>query len=223
MTANMFPRAKKGMFPSEHWEVWKEQFRGLRTIIDFAFKGRKNKVILVSSAVPGEGKTQVAVHLARVLALASWKTLLLDGDMRRPDIHTRLGIEQGPGLSDILSKKSLVEGAGRRTDIECCDVLPAGSSPDSPSELISANMAGLLRGLSGLYDYIVIDTPPLLPVTDTLLMSKYADGILMVVRSQETPREVVKEALDQLGSATVLGFVMNGMSLTERYHSYYGY
>ena len=147
----------------------------------------------------------------------------MDGDMRKPSIHTELGIEQGPGLSDILSQKSLVEGAGRKTNIECCDVLLAGSPHDSPPELINTDMASLLRGLSGLYDYIVIDTPPLLPVTDTLLMSKYADGILMVVRSQETPREIVKEALDQLSSAKVLGFVMNGVSLKERYHSYYGY
>ena len=213
--------ARKGRTPNDLWSSFGEEFRSLRTRVA-AKLDQRHKIILVTSSLPGEGKTTVSATLARSFAQMEWKTLLIDCDLRKPNIHTLFGIERAPGLTDVLNGLVREEDAILETDSVHLDLLPAGAPSHGPAEIIqSAGTPTLLKSLAARYDYVVVDSPPLTSITDTLLLSGYADGILFVVHGLVSPRDLVKTAREQLQDRPVLGVVLNGISTPRKYGYYY--
>ncbi|MBR3879861.1 MAG: CpsD/CapB family tyrosine-protein kinase [Clostridia bacterium] len=190
----------------------REAYKLLRTNVSFAFPDEENgRVIGVCSACPHEGKSTTSVNLAYSLAEANNKVLLIDGDMRRPTINKVVEIEGEPGLSDMLSGKSGVEVANKVLH-ENLDILASGHIPPNPSELIgSRRMEALIEECKTKYDYVIIDLPPVLSVSDPVAVSKYLSGMIIVVRHDKTRRRDMAETIRQLEYANVkiLGFVYN--------------
>lgn len=207
-----------------------EAYRKLRTNVGFVGLGgqRRNSMVLTSS-VAGEGKTETAVNLAKVLAQAGERVLLIDADLRRPMIAERMRLDSEYGLTDVLL------GRGARQDFTIdvvpghLSVLPSGTVPPNPSELLGSDaMTRLLRSAEADYDYVLIDTPPLLPVTDALILASEAGGAIVVARSEMVRRPQLLAALDSLaaGEITVLGLVANDVvrsSSNNGYHAYDSY
>jgi capsular exopolysaccharide synthesis family protein len=211
----------RGTMPTEIWESFGEEFRSLRTRVAAALDQR-HKVVLVTSALPQEGKTTVSATLARSFAQMEWKTLLIDSDLRKPSLHKLFGITRQPGLTDLLQGRSRREQAVVSTDSPHLDVLPAGSPTGGPAELLHSEATPtLLRNLAAIYDYVVVDAPPLTSITDTHLLAGYVDGILFVVNGRVSPRDLVKSAREQLADRPVLGVVLNGISTPKKYGYYY--
>ncbi len=213
----------------------REAYNLLRTNISFAFPDVEGgKVVGVCSSCPKEGKSTTSVNIAYSLAEAGHKVLLIDGDMRRPSVYETVGVDMEPGLSDMLSGKSGVEihvGVLH----ESMSVLPSGHIPPNPSELIgSQKMMTLLDEYKKVYDYIILDLPPVLLVSDPIAVSKYLGGMIIVVRHAKTRRRDVIETIRQLeyASVKILGFVYNRIgsrsgskgrnSRRGYYGSYYG-
>ncbi len=201
-----------------------ESFRSLRTLILLSSAPPPPQALLVTSAQPGEGKTAASVNLALALAQRGGRVLLIDGDLRKPEVASTLGLSGTKGLSGILT------GAhGFDASVESSELapnlwtLPAGQYPSNPSELLSsATMEQLLAGLRHCFDYLVIDSPPVLLVTDAIVLSKFVDGVVLVVESGVTPSGALLRAYKTLESAgaRVLGTVLNKVDL--RYDGYYG-
>ena len=204
-----------------------EAYRTLRTNVTFVGAERPVQLMAVTSAGPGEGKSTTAANLAVTLALGGHKTLLIDADMRRPLLHRAFGIVQDPGLTDVLIGLASAREAIRPDVLERLDVLPAGSSPPNPSELLGSDaMHGLVGEVRRTYDYIVVDTPPVLPVTDATVVSTIADATILTVRSGETEETSALRALDQLKrvGARIAGVVLNGVDTRrDRHYMYYKY
>jgi len=199
-----------------------EAVRQLRTNLMFvrATGGatRGAEVVVVTSAVGGEGKTTTALDLARSLAEAGERVLLVEADLRRPSLAPTLRLEPGPGLSEVLAGRVDLDAAVRPGGTEGLSVLPAGAVPPNPAELLgSERMAAAVAALRTGYDKVLLDAPPLLPVTDAAVCSAVADGVLLVVRWGRTSRDEVAEAVAMLEQvhAPVLGSVLNGRRLTR--------
>ncbi len=193
-----------------------EAFRSLRSAVLFSTPEAPPKVILVTSAGAGEGKTVVCLNLATALAEGGARVLLLDADLRRPGCHRALGVPAEPGLSSVLTGQADVARATHALDAPRIAVIPAGPPPPNPAELVSsARMRALLDDLRAAYDFIVIDSPPVLPVTDAVVLAREADGVALVVKGQDTPREFVRRARDHLvlANAHLLGAVVNNVDL----------
>ena len=197
----------------------KEAFKRLRTnlVMSFPEEDSSCHVIGVTSAQPSDGKSTVAINLAYSLAELGKKVLLIEADMRRPTIHTKAGVEKTPGLSDLMEGNNAVSSALKEyqssKDDTVFDVLPGGKTPGNPSELLNSNrMSSLLSALSSAYQYIVIDLPPIGAVVDAISVSRYIDGMLVVIRENNCPRGALAECMRQLeyASVNVLGFVVNG-------------
>ncbi len=190
----------------------REAYKLLRTNVSFAFPDEDGgKVIGICSACPQEGKSTTTINLAYSLAEANNKVLLIDGDMRRPSVCNIVGIDREPGLSDLLSGKDGLEEA-RSVLHENLSVLVSGYIPPNPSELIgSRRMKTLLDEYKMRYDYILIDLPPVLSVSDPVAVSKYLSGMIIVVRHEKTSRRDLRETIRQLeyANAKILGFVYN--------------
>lgn len=225
MAEQSFPagarKAKKGIMPVELWNSIGEEFRSLRTRVA-ATLNERHKIVLVTSALPQEGKTTVSATLARSFAQMEWRTLLVDADLRKPTMHTLFGIDRAPGLTDILQGHIPEEEAVATSNSPFLDLLSAGSPTQSAAELLQSTATPtLLKNLASRYDYVVVDSPPLTSITDTLLLSGYVDGILFVVDGQVSPRDLVKSAREQLHDRPVLGVVLNGISTPKKYGYYY--
>lgn len=196
----------------------KETFKRLRTNVLIALgDGKKGRIIGVTSAQPSEGKSTVSVNLAYTLAELGKKVMIIDGDMRRPAVHDILGTRLSPGISDILTGKTGVNDSIVRyksaADNTAFDLIPGGEIPDHPAELLnSSRFSKLLEVVSGVFDYVIVDLPPVNAVVDAVNVSKYVDGLLVVIRENHCPRHVLTECVEQLryAKANVLGFVMNG-------------
>jgi capsular exopolysaccharide synthesis family protein len=204
-----------------------ESFRVLRTNLQFVDVDKQQKVFVMSSAVPGEGKTTTSLNLAISLAQAGTRTLLLEGDLRRPRISERLGIDGAVGVTSVLVGKVKLGDAIHVHDDTGLEVLPCGPLPPNPSELLQSKaMAELVSEVRGEYDVVLIDAPPLLPVTDAALLATHADGTILVVRHARTTRDQIAgavERLDQVDSA-VVGLVLNMTPAKGRAYGYgYGY
>jgi non-specific protein-tyrosine kinase len=206
-----------------------EAFRKLRTNLQFSQVDDPPRIIVVTSSMPGEGKTNTAVNLALSLAEAGVSTCLVDGDLRRPCVAPAFGLVQDAGLTTVLIGQARIEEvmqqAGRLS------VLAAGAVPPNPTELLaSARMEEVLRELAGTYEVVIVDTAPLLPVADTVGLASLAQGALLVVRAAKTSRDQVRTAaqsLERVG-VRILGtvFSMAPVSKTSRYgygrHGVYG-
>jgi succinoglycan biosynthesis transport protein ExoP len=215
------------------FSVLAESFRHLRTSLRLSRAGAPPKVTMFTSAVPGEGKTTVTVNTASVLAHTGAKVLLVDADMRRPRCHRLLGLKNEFGLSDALTGGGGAELA-RVTRVENLFLLSSGKLPPNPSELLgSKRMKEFLGELSEIYDYIIIDTSPVMLVSDPLDLAHQVDGVVLVIAGGHTPRTQVAAALGRLElmGAKILGVVLNKVRLhkadfphyySKTYQGYYG-
>ncbi|MEO7190509.1 MAG: polysaccharide biosynthesis tyrosine autokinase [Vicinamibacterales bacterium] len=199
-----------------------EAIRSLRTSLLFSSAEEGGRAVVVTSTGPGEGKTLVASSLAITLAQAGLRTLVIDADMRRPRMHEALGRPQEPGLSNVLIGEVSVAQAARPTSAENLWVLAAGHIPPNPAELLgSPKFRDLFTELKKSYDWVVIDAPPVMPVTDAAILSHASVGVLFVVGSEMTPRQTAATAVDQLreAGAKFVGGVLNRVHIQR--HSYY--
>lgn len=202
-----------------------EAFRSLRTNVTFVGAERPLQLLSVTSPGPGEGKSTTAANLAVALAQGGRRTLLIDGDLRRPLIHRAFGLVQEPGLTDVLVGHAPAREAIRPEVLPGLDVLPGGAIPPNPSELLgSHSMLTLIGTLRRDYHYILMDTPPTLPVTDACVVASTADAAILVLRSGETEEVAAQRAVEQLRrvNARIAGVVLNGVSSRhDHYYTYY--
>ena len=201
-----------------------EAFRVLRTNLQFVDVDNANKAFVVTSSVPAEGKSTTAVNTAITLAQTGQKVLLVDGDLRRPQAAKLLGLDDAVGLTTVLVGRVSVDDALQRHETGM-DVLTSGVIPPNPAELLQSHaMADLLTELRGRYDVIVIDAPPLLPVTDAALIAAQTDGALLVVRHGRTTKDQLHGAVERLAgvNAHALGVVFN-MTPRKSGRGGYGY
>ena len=190
-----------------------ERYQGLRLKLEQLRAEKALRVIAVTSPGAGDGKTLTSINLAGVLARESdAKILLVDADLRRSSVSAQLGLEPGvPGLADLIagSKKSLAELI-RRPETCGFDVLPAGSSSRSVQKLFRAErFTQILAEARERYDYVLLDTPPLVPVYDAAVLARHVDGVILVVAAAKTPRKLLGAALDLLDASKVVGLVFN--------------
>lgn len=205
-----------------------ESYRALRTSLLLSNLGAPPKVIMVTSARPQEGKTTTSINTAIVLAQKGVRVLLVDADLRRPSIHKTLGMGPRSGLSNVLTGSATVQQTITTSPIlPNLFIMPAGTPPPNPAELLaSSNMRDLIVELRGLYDHIVIDTPPTLSVTDAVVLSPRADATILVIRSGQTTKPALRRARDILTqvNAHVAGVLLNAVDLTSPdYYYYYEY
>jgi capsular exopolysaccharide synthesis family protein len=201
-----------------------EAFRQLRTNLQFVDVDRRGQVLVVTSPVPAEGKSATAVNLAISFAEAGRRVLLVDADMRRPRIAEYLGLEGAVGLSNVLAGQADIEDVLQRWGRQELSVLTTGAIPPNPSELLaSQNLVDLLARMRERFDTILIDTPPLLPVTDAAVAAVRADGAVLVVRAGKTSRAQVKVGLRVLGAvdSRLLGCVINMVPRAQEGYYYY--
>jgi len=205
-----------------------EQFKILRTNLLFSESGKTPRSVMVTSAVPGEGKSFVAANLAVSVAHhVNWNVLLIDCDLRRPSIHRQFGFQNVPGLSDYLTNSAALPQLMLKTGIKNLTILPAGKPPDNPSELLSSErMAGLLEEVASRYKdrLIILDSPPPRLTAESGALARYVDGILLVVKYGSTPKDLVTELIAKLGRNKIIGAVINNFDAgASRYHKkYYG-
>ncbi|WP_328813637.1 polysaccharide biosynthesis tyrosine autokinase [Rhodococcus sp. NBC_00297] len=189
-----------------------EAFRELRTNLQFLEVDSPPRVIVVTSAVPAEGKTTTAVNLALVLAEAGHRVALIEGDLRRPRVSKYLGLVGSVGFSTVLSGQADVEEVLQPTKFHGVDVLASGPLPPNPSELLGSEAARtVMDTLRASFDYVVVDAPPLLPVTDASVITAHADGAIVVARHGHTKRDELTRAL---GNLTQVGAPILGVILT---------
>jgi polysaccharide biosynthesis transport protein len=205
-----------------------ESYRALRTSLLLSSLGAPPKVIMVTSARPQEGKTTTAINSAIVLAQKGVRVLLVDADLRRPSVHKTLGMGPRSGLSNVLTGSATLEQTIAPSPIlPNLFVLPAGSPPPNPAELLgSPNMKEVLTDLREQFDHVVIDTPPTLSVTDAVALSPRVDAIILVIRSGQTTKQALRRARDILMqvNAHVTGVLLNAVDLTSPdYYYYYEY
>jgi protein-tyrosine kinase len=190
-----------------------EKFRTLRARLHQAREVRRLKTILVTSALPHEGRSFVAANLAQVMALQpGCKALLVDADLRNPRLHRSLGTIAAPGLSEYLLNQAEEFGVIHRGQMERLFFIPSGRALSGPAELIgNGRLKALLDRLEPLFDWIIIDSPASIPVSDAGMIAHCCDGVLMVVRSSATPFEVVRRACQKFRREQLVGVVLNGV------------
>jgi capsular exopolysaccharide synthesis family protein len=202
-----------------------EAFRVLRTNLQFIDVDTPDKVFVVTSPLPGEGKTTTAVNLAITMAQSGRRTVLVECDLRRPRAGAALEMDSSIGVTTILLGKVTLDDAIQKHDASDLHVVGSGAIPPNPAELIQSNaMADFIAELRERYDMVVLDAPPLLPVTDAALLAAHSDGALMVVRYNKTTRDQFAQAIDRLKQvdAAAVGVLLN-MVPTRRRHGGYGY
>ncbi|MEU7740396.1 polysaccharide biosynthesis tyrosine autokinase [Nonomuraea sp. NPDC049158] len=205
-----------------------EAFRSLRTNLQFIGVDRQPRSLVITSCLPNEGKSSTSSNLAIALAQAGWRVLLVDGDLRRPRIPTYLGIEGAVGLTDVLIGKARLDEVIQPWGEPRLFVLPSGRIPPNPSELLgSRGMRQVIDQVMDDYDIVIVDAPPLLPVTDAATLSAICDGVLLVARYGKTRQEHILRGIELLASinARIVGTVMNFVpAKASRYDGYgYGY
>lgn len=195
-----------------------EAVRRLRTNLQFIGVAQQSRSLVITSSVPGEGKSTTAINLAVSLADAGARVLLVDADLRRPSVAEYLGLEGRVGLTTVLIGKASVEDVVQPWSDSSLDILPAGQIPPNPSELLgSPAMRALLDQLTSTYDMVLIDSPPVLPVTDAAVLGRQVGGALLVAGMDRIHRPQLRETLEALETAgcQVLGLVMNKIARRE--------
>ena len=204
-----------------------EAYRVVRTSMLLSAAGSPPKTVLVTSGQPGEGKTTTVVNTAISLAQLGASVLIVDCDLRKPSAHKVFGIVHDKGLSTYLSRDIEIDGLITQLQIPNLSLLPCGPIPPNPAELISSErMKNLLRMLSERYDHVLIDSPPLIHVTDPVILSSLVDGVILVVHGGKSTRAVTQRARQELASvgAKVFGVVLNNVDLKRHgYDDYYYY
>lgn len=200
-----------------------EQFRTLRSRLYRMRETQPLQTILISSAIPAEGKTVVSSNLAYALVRQQGcRVLLVDADLRSPRVHTLLGTPAAPGLADYLQNSATEFQITQRSSEEGFCFIPAGNHVTHPSELISSDrMKQFLERVKPAFDWIIIDSPPALPVADASVLGGLVDGVLLVVRAGSTPSEASVRACKELRDSHILGVVLNSAEESAGYNSYY--
>jgi len=220
----------------EHWEnvldadpksANAESIRNLRASVMLLGKAERNKSILITSAAPGEGKTTMASELAASFALNEQKTILVDLDLRKPRVHTLFpGVNESLGISEVLSGQADLAVVVQRTNVQGLHVICAGTKPPNPSELLQEDeIADIISKLCEYYDRVIVDTPPVLPVSDTRLIAQHVQTVILVVRALKIPVGAIirtKELLEQ-ARIHISGVVINAMKRKHIGSGYYGY
>ena len=207
-----------------------EAYRVIRTGIQFAQAGKELQTIALTSCTPNEGKSTTIANLAVVLTQAGKSVLLIDCDMRNPTVHKNFNLSNKLGLSSCISMGTALSDAVQKTSIEGLYALTGGVIPPNPSELLgSERMQNVLQRAKEEYDYVLIDTPPVMPVTDALIVSRFVDGMILVIASAEVKVEMARDVKNQLvhAGANILGVVLNKVRSEHHgygyaYYYYYG-
>jgi capsular exopolysaccharide synthesis family protein len=210
--------------PTPRLDDGEETFRLLRHRLELIRRRRPLGKLLVTSAIPKEGKTTVATHLAAALARGSGPVLLVDADLRHPGVDRALGLASRNGLGDWLEQRAELDAALRRVDPHGFVYLPAGETRENPAEVLRrAPLAEFLAASAASFDWIVIDSPPLVPFVDAHYLATLADGVLLVLRENVTPRPAIEQAFASLERAFIAGAVLNGVhDANHGYYEYYG-
>jgi capsular exopolysaccharide synthesis family protein len=203
-----------------------ESYKALRTSVLLSSAEKPPKSILVTSMIPGEGKTSTAINLAVATALSEYKVLLVDCDLRKPQIHKRFGVKNIKGLSTYLAGVSDGEII-YPTPVKTLYVMAPGPVPPNPSELLSSRkMETFMEFLRERFDFLVFDSPPLLTVADSMVITRHLDATLVVTRAGRTTYEMLRRGLKSLSdiNANILGTIINAHEETKSgYYSYYKY
>ena len=238
-----------GLVPTAHWKqegddsYWignvdsssgfAESYRNIRSALLLNPSGKTFKTLVVTSAVPKEGKTTTSANLATSFAQAGQRVLLVDIDLHRGGLHRFFGLEAGRGLTEVLLGQSTLHQVVQHTSLDGLDLIGTGAFADNPAELIlRREMKEFLAEASELYDLVIMDSPPLLAVSESTVISSLVDGTLLVVWSGRTSRKLIQVAVRQMLSrgANLIGGVLNNLDLTQMgsygaasYYHYYGY
>ncbi len=212
--------------------VIRESYKMARTNIIFSVSGSNAhncKLIAVTSATPGEGKTTSTINIAIAFSQTGSKVLVIDCDLRKPRIHRYIGVKNKTGLTTVISGQATLSEAINKDVKKDFDILTSGEIPPNPAELLSSErMKEVIEELSQKYDYIFFDTPPVTVVTDASALSPFVDGIMIVVRQNHTDHESLSSAINLLNiaNAKIIGFFVNDVTKKSRYgtyHNKYGY
>ncbi len=205
----------------------KEAYKTLRTNLEFSFSDKDSKVLLFTSTIQGEGKSTSCLNTAITFGEAGFKTVVVDCDLRRPNINALLEMRRREGLSNLLTGHSKINDMLLSTEYTNLDVIVSGRIPPNPAELLSSNaMQGLVERLKEYYDYVFLDGPPIGIVADSMVLSRYADGVVFVVRENVTDKKMLQAALEQFqfAKANILGFLYNDAAVEGKgYGAYYYY
>ncbi len=209
-----------------------EAYRTLRTNITFASPDKPVHVIMATSTSPDDGKSTTIANLAITFAASGASTVLVDGDLRRPHLHTIFGLPNEQGLTTVVVDMARAATGGatptiplQNTQVANLQVLTSGPVPPNPAEILSSQrMTELLEMLRGKADYVLIDTPPIIAVTDAAVLASRVDGVLLVVNAGKTKRELAIKARDMLKqvNANVIGVVLNNAQVDKSAYAYYG-
>jgi protein-tyrosine kinase len=205
-----------------------EQYRLLRSKLSLMQKDQGTKVLLVTSSVPGEGKTFTACSLACVLALEPGKrVLLIDCDLRRPRVCSEFGlmqVEPPHGLSQVLRDELRIDEALFKANDGNLYLLPAGPEAQNPAELLSSShLERSIDSISASFDWVIIDAPPVLAMADASIIAQLCDGILLVIHMENTPTKVITQCIQRIGQDRVLGLILNRVRQIKGSHYYYNY
>src|ERR1700674_1559775 len=211
-------------FNAEEQGYGTEEFRTLRSRLYQMREKLALKKVLVTSALPKEGKSFVAANLAQVMVRQHGRrALLIDADLRGARLHHALGTSATPGLSEYLLGENDEFGVMQRGAMENLFFIPSGRSVSSPAELVAnGRLKILLNRVEPLFDWIIIDSPPAVPVSDAGLLANYCDGVVMVVRSNATPSDIARKARQEFKDKHLIGVVLNGIEAgSQPYNQYY--
>jgi protein-tyrosine kinase len=219
------PSATLFLNTESNHEPGMEEFRTLRSRLYRLREHRPLKTILVGSALPAEGKSFVSGNLAQVLSRQQGRrALLIDGDLRAPRLHKYLGTPSSPGLTDYLRGDANEFDVIQRSPSENLFFIPGGSSASTPAELVAnGRFRTLVDRMSGIFDWIIIDSSPILPVSDAGLLSQYCDGVLLVVLAGKTASQTAQRAVKEFKDRPMLGVVLNRIKQGSQHGSYYYY
>lgn len=200
-----------------------EQFRTLRSRLYQLRGSQPLRTILVTSSIPGEGKTFVSSNLAQaIVRQPDRRALIIDADLRRPRLHLPLGAPLAPGLTDYLRGEADEFAVIQNAREGHLSFIPGGNEVTNPSELLSnGRLKGLLERVTPVFDWVILDSPPCLPVADASVLGDMCDGVLLVVRSGSTPSELAQKACQELQGKNIIGVVLNAVQKGHLYDSYY--
>jgi polysaccharide biosynthesis transport protein len=204
--------------------ILSEAYRSIRTSLLLSQAEKPPQVILLTSPSPGEGKTVTSVNIAIALAQDGYSVLLVDGDMRKGCCHERLGLSRNSGLSNILTGRLSLDEGIRQTSIDRLSLISRGAPPPNPSELLGSRiMKETLKDLREIYDFILIDSPPVIGISDAAILSVLVDGVLLVLDGQNTSTPSAQKAVERLDMvrARMMGVILNAVDLQDPHYSYF--
>lgn len=200
--------------------------RSIRTNILFSSADRPMKTVTISSPRPREGKTTSTIYMGSIMAQGGQRVLLVDTDLRRPRLHKSLGVSRATGLTNLIMNEVTIEDVVKTTDIPNLYVLPCGPTPPNPAELLLTNrFSEVLRQLQARFDYILLDSPPLLAVTDAVILSRLSDGVILIAQAGKTVSDDARNAANLIRDvdAPILGVILNDVDLSDKRYGYYYY